>query len=334
MNIEIKGEDEIIRTYFAPLAKDNLDAFGLLDDCAILRPTQGTDLILSTDAIAEGIHFLRNDHPENIGWKALAVSVSDLAAKGAIPLVYQMALSFPTAPTQDFMVRFTKGLAEAQKSFGIKLSGGDSDQRPGPFSVTVTVIGEVPYNRMVARAGGGAGQSLFISGSLGEAALGLKLRRREKCTRFWNLDNSEISELERRYLRPTPRLDIRDILRQYATSSIDISDGLYKDLEHLSSASKCGAVIEIASLPLSPVVKKILKKDRELIALILTGGDDYEILFSVPDDKIGEVTRLSQSLGVRITKIGSLTKSPKIIVQDEKDNPMQVEKFGWDHFSP
>lgn len=334
MNFKIKGEDELIRTYFTPLAKDNIDACGLLDDCAILRPKQGTDLILSTDAIAEGVHFLPIDDAESIGWKALAVSVSDLAAKGAIPLVYQMAISFPEPPTHDFMTGFTKGLSDAQSAFGIKLSGGDCDRRSGPFSVTVTVIGEVPHHGMVTRCGGRVGESLFVSGSLGEAALGLKLRRRDKSSSLWNLEKSETRDLERRYMRPTPRLDIRDILRQYATSAIDISDGLYKDLQHLCSACKCGAEIEISKIPLNPVVQKILTIDREVINLILSGGDDYEILFSVPDDCIGEVTRMSQSLGTKVTKIGSLTINSNVFVRDANGTPVQVERSGWDHFLP
>lgn len=332
MDSKIRSEDDIIRGYLAPLAKENKDAFDLLDDCALIRHQVGTDLVISTDAIAEGVHFLLDDKPEDIGWKALAVSVSDLAAKGAEPLVYQMALSFPQNPTHDFLKGLTKGLADAQQSFGIQLSGGDCDRRPGPLSITITVIGEVPYNKMVHRTGARIGDNLFVSGTLGEAALGLKIRRKDINIKLWNLNESEIFELEKRYLRPKPRLDVKEILRQYATSAIDLSDGLYKDLHHLTSASKCGAEIQFANIPLNPIVRKILNIDRETFNLILNGGDDYEILFSVPNHLEKDVKKISQKLGVSITKIGTLTNNRQVKFLDEKGSCFQIDHKGWDHF--
>jgi thiamine-monophosphate kinase len=172
----LHGEEAIVRV-LAPLAQGFPGAFGLQDDCALIAPAPGTELVLKVDPVAEGVHFLTDDTPEDVAWKALAVNVSDLAAKAARPLGYLMALSFPEAPATAWLTRFAAGLAQAQARFGCHLIGGDTDRRPGPLTMSVTMIGSIPQGRMVRRATAHAGDTLFVSGTIGDASLGLALLR-------------------------------------------------------------------------------------------------------------------------------------------------------------
>ena len=196
----------MIQTYFAPLAAGLPGAHGLLDDCASLPPRAGEDLIVTTDAIAAGVHFFPDDAAGDIAWKALAVNVSDLAAKGATPAAYVMALAFPEQPEPEWLRAFSHGLAEAQAAFGIKLAGGDTDRRPGPLAITITAFGYVPAGRMVRRATAGPGDSIFVSGTIGDSALGLQLRRDAELAARWGLDQAAAQALIARYLRPEPRV--------------------------------------------------------------------------------------------------------------------------------
>src|SRR6185436_18937693 len=247
---KLHSEEAIIRV-LAPLAQGFAGAFDLRDDCALITPAPGTELVLKVDPVAEGVHFLADDAPEDIAWKALAVNVSDLAAKAARPLGYLLALSFPAAPAADWLSRFAAGLAEAQARFGCHLIGGDTDRRPGPLTVTMTVIGEVEQGRMVRRGTARAGDAVLVSGTLGDAALGLALRKDPALAAAWGLTPAEAEHLRRRYARPEPRLALAGALRDHASAAMDISDGLAKDLARLCTTSGCAARVRFADLPLS-----------------------------------------------------------------------------------
>lgn len=328
----IKDEGDLIGTYLAPLARGHAGALGLADDCAVLTPRPGTDLVLTTDAIAAGVHFMPDDRPEDIGWKALAVNVSDLAAKGAVPRVYQMALSFPEAPTGDVMAGLAAGLSEAQDAFGIVLSGGDTDRRPGPMTVTIIAIGEVPSGRMVLRSGARPGDRIFVSGTLGEAAFGLKLRRDDADAARWPLIDTERQGLIARYLRPRPRLDLRHPLMTWATAAMDLSDGLAKDLGRMAALCGVGADVEIARLPLSPAARKITTADPLAIEGVLAGGDDYEILFTVTPADVAEVEAWSAKTGIALTEIGEMTSENTVTLRDAAGKRFPLLMTGWDHF--
>lgn len=328
----IKGEAELIGRYLAPLADPHAGALGLKDDCATFVPRAGFDLVLTTDAVAEGVHFFSDDAPEDIGWKALAVNVSDLAAKAAEPRIYQMALSFPEAPSHDFMSRLAKGLAEAQAAFGITLSGGDTDRRPGPITITITAIGEVPARCMPARMGAQAGDRLFVSGTIGDSALGLRLRRADAGVSRWALTDAERAALLQRYLRPAPRLDLRDGLLRWASASMDLSDGLAKDLCRLAAASGLSAEIEERRLPLSPSVRKVVAADAAAFGSVLGGGDDYEVLFAVPSVRAGELAAWAEARGTRLTEIGALTVGGNVTIRSEDGSFRPLAPEGWDHF--
>ena len=219
----IAGEEEIV-SLLAPLAAGSPGAFGLQDDCAVLRPKPGTELVLKTDPVAEGVHFLPGTSPEDIAWRALAVNVSDLAAKGATPLGFLMALSFPQSPQRAWVARFAEGLRQAQEHMHCRLLGGDTDRRPGPMTVSITIFGEVPQGAMVRRATARPGDAIFVTGTLGDALLGLELCRDGALATSWGLTPLEAESLRWRFLRPQPRLALQPALRAHARAAIGSAD--------------------------------------------------------------------------------------------------------------
>ena len=243
----ILSEADIIQGYLAPLAAHYRGAFGLSDDAAAIAPPPGMDLVATMDAVAAGVHFFPDDPATDIAWKALAVNVSDLVAKGAAPHAYLMSLAFPEPPAREWLAGFAAGLASAQTQLGITLIGGDTDRRPGPLTITITALGLVPAGAMVQRGTARAGDHLFVSGTLGDSALGLVLRTGEPQTQSWPLASHERLMLIRRYLRPEPRLGLIPILRQHARAAMDISDGLIKDLGRMAALNSLGAEVMPAS---------------------------------------------------------------------------------------
>ncbi|HSR81665.1 MAG TPA: thiamine-phosphate kinase, partial [Hyphomicrobiaceae bacterium] len=273
----LHGEEALIRL-LAPLTSDAPGAFGLADDCALIGLEPGTQLVLKTDPVAEGVHFFADDAPEDIAWKALAVNASDLAAKAARPLGYLMALSFPEAPTTAWFKRFAAGLKAAQTAFGCRLLGGDTDRRPGPITITITILGTVADSGMVRRGTAQPGDVLFVSGTLGDAFLGLALRKDAALSDRWGLAREEVQHLIQRFLRPQPRLALASALRAHASAAMDLSDGLAKDLARMCGASGCAGSVRLADVPLSAAAAKAAVADHTLVVGMVTSGDDYEVL--------------------------------------------------------
>lgn len=329
---EAGGEDELIQTTFAPLAAGFAGALGLKDDCAVLTPSPGEDLVLTTDAVAEGVHFFADDAAADIAWKALAVNVSDLTAKGARPIAYLMSIAFPEKPDRAWLDAFATGLAEAQGAFGIALAGGDTDRRPGPFSVTVTAIGGVPQGRMVRRSTARAGDVLFLSGTLGDSALGLKLRADPMQAAGMGLDADGARALVERYLRPAPRLALAAHLLRFATAAMDVSDGLIKDCGRLARASGLAAALDATLVPLSLTARAAVAHRPELLTSVLTGGDDYEVLAAVAPDQAEAFRSAAATSGVTVTEIGRLAVGAGVTVTAADGRPLDVATAGWDHF--
>lgn len=329
---EAGGEDELIQTAFAPLASGFAGALGLKDDCAVLTPPPGEDLVLTTDAVAEGVHFFSDDAATDIAWKALAVNVSDLTAKGARPIAYLMSIAFPERPKREWLGAFASGLAEAQGAFGIALAGGDTDRRPGPLSATVTAIGSVPQGRMVRRSTARAGDVLFLSGTLGDSALGLKLRADPMQAAEMGLDAAGAHALVERYLRPMPRLALAPHLVRFATAAMDISDGLIKDCGRLARASGLAAALDAALVPLSLPARTAVAHRPELLKSVLTGGDDYEVLAAVASDRAEAFRTAAAASGVAVTEIGRLVEGAGVTVTGPDGRLMDVAAAGWDHF--
>jgi thiamine-monophosphate kinase len=327
------GEDHIVASAFAPLSVDWPGAFGLRDDCASILPAPGHELVLKIDPVRAGVHFFADDAPEDIAWKALAVNVSDLAAKAARPVAYLLAMSFPERPHQHWLEGFSHGLAEAQDAFGMHLIGGDTDRADGPLSIAVTVIGEVPAGRMVRRDTAQPGDALYVSGQLGEAALGLAVRAGTHEAAAWNLSAVDRDGLRSRYLRPEPKLGLRTALRNFARAAMDLSDGLAKDLGRMCRASGCGGEVDVASLPLSATMARLLEATPSLMTRLVAAGDDYEILAAVAPENEADFVTSARAGGVDVVRIGRTRTAPGVSLRGPDGRELQLETTGYDHFA-
>lgn len=267
------SEDELIATLFAPLA--GAAALGLKDDAALL-PSSAEPLAITADMLVAGVHFFPNDPPALIAKKALRVNLSDLAAKAATPCGFLLSIALPPDWTNDWLAAFAQGLGEDARAFHAPLLGGDTTATPGPLTIAITAFGTAP--RFVPRAGARPGDGVYVSGAIGDAALGLRLR--QDPTLGADLSTVERTALLQRYLLPIPRLDLVDILRAGASAAMDVSDGLAGDLAKLTRASGVTARIEVAHVPLSAGGRALIAGSPPLLAAALTGGDDYEILFT------------------------------------------------------
>lgn len=329
----LPGEFELIARYFAPLARGFPGAYGLLDDAAVIAPPPGRELVAKTDAIVGTIHFLHDDPPDLVARKALRVNLSDLAAKGAVPRAYMLDIMLPETTTEEWIAAFARGLAQDQDEYGVHLIGGDTDSTPGPVTIAIMAFGDVAAGQMIRRNGARAGDTVFVTGTIGDAALGLEALRGA----FPGLDSNAAAVLIDRYRVPRPRVTLGPRLVGLASGALDISDGLAADLAHLSTASGLVAVIETARVPLSAAARATLATSPGHIATVLTGGDDYEILFTAPPTAAGKLTELSRMMDVPITAIGRMQSPPagqgsRIVLLDASGQPLTLDRRGWTHF--
>lgn len=326
-------EFALIKTHFAPLAKNFSGALNLADDAAVIAPPPGHELVVTKDAISAGVHFTDNEPPGLIAQKLLRVNLSDLAAMGATPLCYFLALILPSSLSFSGLTResipmdprlkaeddrtkwiaaFAAGLAGDQETFGIALAGGDTTATKGKLALSLTALGTLPAGSALKRSGAKPGDQIFVSGTLGDAALGLE---------------SNDAFLKRRYRLPEPRVALGQRLRGIASACMDISDGLAQDLGHICEASGIGAVIHRPLLPLSDAAKQHpLAHDAAL-----SGGDDYELLFTAPPEKENTVAALAKELNLPLTRIGEMVSGKEVAVLDEAGKPLKV-KPGYRHF--
>ncbi len=289
------GEFELIARYFAPLAKSFKGARGLKSDNAFLSADAKHDLVVKTDTIVAGVHYLANEKPELVAARALRVCLSDLAAGGAKPFVYQLSLSLAAGWSERWVAGFARGLAADQGRYGIVLSGGDTTGSSGPTTITVTAFGKVARGEGLGRDGARAGDELWVSGTIGDAALGLLAAR----------GRLESAALERRYRLPQPRTELGPRLIGVASATADVSDGLLADAGHIAEASRLAAHIERERVPLSAAARRAVKSDPSLWANVLGGGDDYELVIAVPPRKRSALQAVARSVGVKITRIGA-----------------------------
>lgn len=327
----VENETELIQTYLAPLTEGVPGAFGLRDDAAVIPQAPGADLVFSSDPIIAGVHFFADDRPADVAWKALACNVSDMAAKGAKPLAYLLTLALPDAPERAWIADFADGLLAAQTEFGCKLIGGDTDRTPGPLSIGITIIGTVPSGAFVPRHGSKAGDHVFITGTIGDAALGLALRRKP------SLFSDRLSESDRaflidRYLRPRPRFALADVIRTHARAALDISDGLLKDLTRL--AGPLGMTLKLDAIPLSSPVRAALSADPKVRDAILAGGDDYELIVAVPPQNAEKFLAGAAKTGIDVRDVGVLEAGTRVVTLDSIGKQIEPRRPGYDHFSP
>ena len=319
--MSLPAEFGLIARHFRPLAGPG--GLDLLDDAALLDPPPGRTLVLAADAMVAGVHFLPEDPPETIGRKLLRVNLSDLAAMGAAPLGYLMTCGFPPGTTDYWIAEFVRGLAEDQRSFGLQVLGGDTVATPGPASFSLTILGTVAPGAALRRQGARPGDEVWVSGSIGDGALGLL-----SLTGRLPLD----PHLARRYRLPEPRLALGQALVGLARAAMDVSDGLVQDLGHLARASACGAEIEAARVPISPSAAAALAADPALRARILGGGDDYELIFAADPADAERIRAAGMAAGVAVTRIGRFIVGEGVRVLDQSGATLTLPLGGWSHF--
>jgi thiamine-monophosphate kinase len=324
------GEDSLIARYFRPIATDP-GAFGLTDDAAVLKAT-GDDLVVTTDAIVEGVHFLPDDPPDTIACKALRVNLSDLAAKGATPAGFVMTLALREA-SDAWLAPFARGLGEDAKSFGCALLGGDTVSTPGPIMISITAFGRTPQSRMVHRNTMRPGDRLLVTGTIGDAALGLGILKGGAVAKALAGDVAAIEMLVQRYRMPQPRVGLAKAVRDHASAAMDVSDGLAGDLAKLCAASGVSAAIDAPSIPLSAPVQSLLARGAIAIESIVSGGDDYEILCAIPENRFDAFADAARLAGVPVISIGTVVAGsavPRFL--DANGREMALSRLSYSHF--
>jgi thiamine-monophosphate kinase len=296
------NEFDIIARHFRPLA--GLAGLRLEDDAAALAPPPGDDLIVTTDAIVAGVHFFPDDPPDSIGRKALAVNLSDLAAKGARPLGFQLTVMLPAATDGDWLSAFARGLGALAAEAGCPLTGGDTVSTPGPLAVSITAFGSTPRGRMTPRGGAAAGDRIVVTGCIGDGAVGLVARAAERAGRHLPLTHDHLAYLVDRYLRPRARFAVAQCVRRHARAAMDVSDGFVGDLTKMLVLAGHGADVKLDDVPLSVAVRAAIRFDPELEEKALTGGDDYEIIAAVPEENVGDFQSECLRAGVPAAVVG------------------------------
>jgi thiamine-monophosphate kinase len=327
------AEDALIARYLAPIA--GTGALGLKDDVALVVPPQGKDLVLTKDALVSGVHFFANDPPASIARKALRVNLSDLAAKGATPAGFLMALALPAGLDESWIAAFAAALGEDARSHACPLLGGDTVRAAGGLSISITALGWCDAGRMVRRTSGRAGQRLLVSGTIGDAALGLRLRLEPDAPWARALPVSLRAHLADRYLHPRPRNALALALAAHAAAAMDVSDGLLGDAVKLAAASGIAGLhprIMLDNVPLSPAARAALDSAPDLLQTIMAGGDDYEVLMTAEADRVPALLAACSAAGCDATEIGELVmaEAPAFLRADGAAVPFSSLSFQHD----
>ena len=326
------GEFELILNVFAPLAAGAPGSLNLTDDAAIITPSSDQEVVVTADTIVEGIHFRSEDPPETVGMKALAVNLSDLAAMGATPHGYTLSAAWPSKASATWITDFAAGLMAMQEQHQIHLLGGDTVATSGPICINITAFGFVKKGSAVQRSGARPGDILYVTGSLGDAALGLDLLMGQLAV---HLSSDFHSYLIARYQQPQPRTTFSALVREHATSAIDVSDGLVADVAHLASASQVKIIIRRSAIPLSPAARQMIGDNHDQAIHIWGAGDDYELAFTASRNwHMGN--QLPEFSNVPITAIGEVYvadgNTGDVILVDDNENAIDIANIGFRHF--
>jgi thiamine-monophosphate kinase len=314
----LPAEFSLIARHFRPLAGPG--ALDLADDAAVLTPPAARQLVLTADAMVAGVHFLPDDPPDLVGRKLLRVNLSDLAAKGAVPLGYLMTVSTPKDTPEAWFAGFAAGLAQDQATFGVTLLGGDTTSTPGPISLSLTIIGHVAPNTAVHRFGAQGGDEIWVTGTIGDGALGLAVAQGRL------IDPTGF--LLDRYRLPQPRVGFE--LAGIASAGMDVSDGLVQDLGHICRASGLSAEVFAEKVPLSDAARVV---GPDWLVTCLTGGDDYELLLAVPPARSEALRREAGRAGIVVTLVGHFHSGPpEVMVRQANGEPLALTREGWSHF--
>jgi len=324
------GEDDLIARYFRPIAVSPA-SLGLLDDAAVLDGN-ADDLVITTDAIVEGVHYLVGDPPESIARKALRVNLSDLAAKGSVPVGFLLTLAL-RKPNESWLAAFAGALGEDATAFACPLLGGDTVSTSGPVMISITAFGRVPKGEMVRRHGARPGDLVAVTGTIGDAALGLDILRGGRAAGALPAHRREAEFLVDRYRVPQPRLAIATALRALAGAAMDVSDGLAGDLAKLCAVSGVSANIELAKVPLSHAARAVITRGAATIETLIAGGDDYEVLCVVPPAHWPALTEAARAAGIAIAAIGTITAckgAPAFV--DAAGHAVRLARTSYSHF--
>ena len=319
---QLSSEFELIARHFTKPAANAV--LGVGDDCALVDVTNGMDLAVSTDTMVSGTHFFPDVDPENLGHKSLAVNLSDIAAMGAMPYWAMLALTLPSVD-HEWLSAFAKGFFDLAAEYNVSLIGGDTTR--GPLTLTVTILGQVPTGAALRRNGAKAGNDVWVSGNVGDAALAVAHRHGKLV-----LSERDYREAVMRLYEPTPRVALGQALRGMATSAIDISDGLIADLGHICRLSGVGATVELGSIPVSEIGARHFNDDAGLTAIV-AGGDDYELCFTAPANSRESIEDLTDVLGVPLTRIGQIKRGKGVSLLGTDGKPVKIDGRGYDHFS-
>ena len=324
------GEDALIARYFKPLATDP-GAFNLVDDAAILKAS-GEDIVVKTDAVVEGVHFLPDDPPDTIARKALRVNLSDLASKGATPSGFLLTLALRSAD-DAWLAPFARGLGEDARQYGCPLLGGDTVSTPGPIMISIAAFGRVPAGKMVHRSGARPGDRIVVTGTIGDATLGLDILKGGAVAAALAGDTAGRDMLVGRYRVPQPRNALAQAVRDHASAAMDVSDGLAGDLAKLCAASGVSAVIDAPSIPVSASAAALLARGIVGIEALISAGDDYEILCAVSENRLEAFARAAGLAGVAVTSIGTVIadlSAPKFLDSQGREIPLPHRSYS--HF--
>ena len=330
MSVRRRSEFEIIAEVFAPLSRGADLAFDLTDDAALISPPPGECIVTTADALVAGVHFPRDEAADYIARKALRVNLSDLAAMGATPLAYFMTMALPPEIDDPWIDLFAAGLAIDQAEFGVTLAGGDIVGTPHEAVLSITMMGSVRQEAVIRRSGAHIGDRIFVSGTIGDASLGLKaIQGGLQGLGELGDPGQRVGSLVERYRLPRPRVSLGIALRGMANAGIDISDGLVADLEHICRTSKVAAQVRAADIPLSDAAEAALGGDAELLGSILTGGDDYELLFTVPPDV--DMISTGARVGIELSEIGEIVAGEGVSVVAADGTSIAYDRSGYTH---
>ena len=324
------GEDALIARYFKPIATEP-GAFGLQDDAAILR-VGGEDVVVTTDAVVEGVHFLPDDPPQTLARKALRVNLSDLAAKGATPAGFVLTLALRAAD-DAWLTAFARGLGEDARDYACPLLGGDTVSTPGPLTISITAFGRVPQGGMVRRGGARAGDRVMVTGTIGDAAIGLSILKGGAVAAALSGYAPARDWLVGRYRVPEPRNALAGAIRKHASAAMDVSDGLAGDLAKLCAASGVSAVIDVPSIPRSAAAADLLARGVVDLEAMISGGDDYEVLCAVPEAACPALAEEALRTGVALTSIGTVLASREpLLFLDAQGGDIALNRLSYSHF--
>ena len=328
------GEFEIISKIFQPLTRGFKGAYNLKDDCASIALESHREFVISSDTLVAGVHFFPDDPPLSVGHKALAVNISDISSKGAKPYAYTLSIAIPQWVDECWLQSFADGLSESQSLYDIILIGGDTVSTPGPLTISITIFGKIDKNKMVKRFGAADEDFICVTGTIGDSYLGLQLLLPGNKNRFEYLEDEDKEYLIKRYRYPEPRVTIAPWLIKYASSAMDISDGLVADANKLHTSTPISGTINISDIPLSRAAQKIIENEPDTIADLICGGDDYEILFTLPVRSRDLFFHDVKAAGLDVTSIGRVNSRMNEMSFVKSDGEKLILKAtGYDHFS-